>query len=229
MQDVAREMNLSETAFVVPQEDGFGLRWFTRSVEVDLCGHATLASAHVLWETGRVRDRSSIRFSTRSGVLVAYRRGGDVELDLPALPVADVPPIPGLEEALRAQPVRVARNKSVIVAEMTSEADVRRLRPDFTAMLTLPALGVIATARAEAQVFDFVSRYFGPADGIDEDPVTGAAHCSLGPYWAGALRKTELRAYQASERGGALRVRVTPDRVFLLGGAVTVSRGELIV
>ena len=232
MQDVAAEMNLSETAFVVPREDGYDLRWFTPVVEVDLCGHATLASAHVLWETGHLGVDRSARFHTRSGVLTARqisRRDGDwIELDFPAFPAEAVTPPADLIEGLGAQPVSVslARNGQNYVVEMQSEAAVRRLQPDFGRFRRLK-MGVIATAPGDAPQVDFVSRYFGSAFGIDDDPVTGSAHCVLGPYWQKRLGKSEFIAHQISRRGGVLRIRVKDERTFIAGQAVTVLRGEL--
>lgn len=226
MKRVAREMNLSETAFLREQDDGYHLRWFTPAVEVDLCGHATLASAHVLWEDGRAPRDREIRFHTRSGLLTASREGDLIELDFPATPpsTCDVPP--GLFEALGAEGA-VYKSRFDYLVELASEAEVRRVRPNFSAMRSLPVRGVMVTAAGEGQ-YDVVSRFFGPGSGVDEDPVTGSAHCCLGPYWGKKLRKTTLRCYQASERGGELRVVVAGDRVKLQGSAVTVVRGELL-
>lgn len=229
MQGLAREMNLSETAFVAREADAFSLRWFTPTVEVDLCGHATLATAHVLWETGLLAAAAPGHFATKSGVLVARRRSDGVELDFPARPVQETEAPPGLEAALGARPIRVARNADALLAEFATVDEVRGLRPDFAAMRALPAWAIMVTAPGGATEHDFVSRFFAPAKGVDEDPVTGSAHCSLGPYWSARLGKTELSAFQVSARGGRLRVRVAGDRVFLVGRAVTVARGELLV
>jgi PhzF family phenazine biosynthesis protein len=229
MQAVAGQMNLSETAFLHPEGDGHRLRWFTPTVEVDLCGHATLASAHVLWETGRLAADAPARFPSRSGLLTARRRDGRIELDFPACPPAPAAPPEGLAEALGAVVVSAGRNRMDWLAEVESEAVLRGLRPDFVRLAALPVRGVIVTARSEGPAFDFVSRFFAPASGVAEDPVTGSAHCCLGPFWAGRLGKTELRAYQASARGGEVNVRVAGERVFLGGQAVTVLRGELAV
>lgn len=232
MQLVAREMNLSETAFVVPEEDAFRLRWFTPTVEVDLCGHATLAAAHALWETGRLEGTAVARFLTRSGELTARRPdGGDpaILLDFPATPPEPSGPIEGLAEALGAEPVRLGRSRFDVLAELESDQVVRALRPDLRRLASVEARGVIVTARSDDRRFDFVSRFFAPATGVDEDPVTGSAHCCLAPFWASRLGQAELRAYQASERGGELVVRTRDDRVELLGRAITVMRGELIV
>ncbi len=231
MKDVAREMNLSETAFLHPSEDGFSLRWLTPLVEVDLCGHATLASAHFLWEQGVVRPDRPARFHTRSGLLTASRGDdGWITLDFPAKPptrAAQRPEYEALEEALGA-PIRSAWiNAFDMLVEFEAEPDVRGLRPDFARLKRFAVRGVIATSRASGPPYDFVSRFFAPASGIDEDPVTGSAHCFLGPFWADRLDKTDLLAFQASDRGGVVRVSVRGDRVLLGGQAVTVLRAEL--
>lgn len=228
MQDVAREMNLSETAFLLRRADGFELRWFTPAVEVELCGHATLASAHVLWEQGHLKPREQARFHTHSGLLTANRRGEWIELDFPAEPEGEVATPPGLPEALGIEPAYVGKNRFDYLVAVDSETTVRRLTPDFTLMRKVVARGVIVTSRAASPGFDFVSRFFAPLSGIDEDPVTGSAHCCLGPFWQSRLRKRELVGYQASARGGLVRVRVGEDRVFLTGQAVTVFRAELL-
>jgi predicted PhzF superfamily epimerase YddE/YHI9 len=234
MQLVAREMNLAETAFVVPRTHGpreFDLRWFTPAVEVDLCGHATLAAAHVLWEDKHVPRDERISFHTRSGVLSASPAGdGWIELDFPATPAEPCDPPPGLVEALGARPVNaVARSRFDYLLELASEAAVRALRPDFAHLAAIEARGVIVTAPAErGGRFDFISRFFAPRVGVNEDPVTGSAHCALGPWWCERLGKSELLAYQASERGGVVRVVVGGDRVLFGGEAVTVLRGELL-
>jgi PhzF family phenazine biosynthesis protein len=234
MQQVAAEMNLSETAFVRPAGSGddaaFGLRWFTPAVEVELCGHATLASAHVLWSEGRVPAGRPIRFQTLSGELCANDRDGTIELDFPATPPATADPPAGLLEALgeSARTVRwVGRSRFDDLLELASEAAVRGLDPDFGRLRQVSTRGVIATAVSDADGFDYVSRFFAPAVGIDEDPVTGSAHCALGPYWAGRLGRADLTGFQASRRGGVVRTRAAGDRVLLGGQAVTVLRGEL--
>jgi PhzF family phenazine biosynthesis protein len=226
MQDVAREMNLSETAFVHPQGDGFRLRWFTPAVEVDLCGHATLASAHVLWETEQLQADQPARFHTRSGLLTASRRDDWIELDFPANPPEEAPPPPGLLEALAISPRYVGRSRFDYLVEVDSEDAVKKVRPDFRALRSVATRGVIVTSRATSQGYDFVSRFFAPAAGVDEDPVTGSAHCCLGPYWQMHLGKTYFVAHQASRRGGLLRVRVEGPRVVLGGKAVTILRGQ---
>jgi PhzF family phenazine biosynthesis protein len=228
MQAVAREMNLSETAFLVWESDGFRLRWFTPAVEVNLCGHATLASAHVLWDEAFVPPDLPLRFHTRSGLLTAERKGEWIELDFPARPASPAETPAGLAEALGAQPVYVGRNVDDLVVLLDSEAAVRGLRPSFGALLKLRVRGVTVTAAATTPGYDFVSRFFAPAVGVDEDPVTGSAHCCLAPFWGKRLGRDEMVGYQASARGGAVRVRLAGDRVILGGQAVTVARGELL-
>lgn len=231
MQAVAREMNLSETAFATPRADGAGvhdLRWFTPTVEVDLCGHATLATAHVLWETGRLAPTDEVRFETRSGTLTATRRDDWIELDFPAIPEERAEPPDGLVEALGVMPAYVGKGRFDYLVEVPSEDDVRTVQPDFTLLGRLPVRGVIVTSRSATDEFDFVSRFFAPGAGIPEDPVTGSAHCCLAPYWSRRLRKDSLLAHQVSSRGGVVRVRLDGDRVRLGGQAVTVWRGELM-
>lgn len=232
MQAVAAEMNLAETAFLRPRARGeFDLRWFTPLVEVDLCGHATLASAHRLWEEG-VAGEGAIRFHTRSGILTASRAGAEIELDFPSEPPRESPPPPGLAEALGAPFVGTGVNAlGDLVVEMPDERSVRNLEPDFALLERIPARGVVATAVAERPTesgYDFVSRFFAPRVGIDEDPVTGSAHCALAPFWAGRLGRDELVGWQASARGGIVRTRLDGDRVVLGGRAVTVWKGELL-
>jgi predicted PhzF superfamily epimerase YddE/YHI9 len=236
MQRVAQEMNLSETAFLTPQGSDFQLRWFTPTVEVDLCGHATLAAAHVLWETGYLYPGEEARFHTRSGLLTAQRLEDWIELDFPALVVEEASPPPALLEAVGVEPVFVGRNRFDYLVEVAHERAVREAMPDFRALGEIEARGVMITGRrdgvdtvngGEAPI-DFVSRYFAPAAGITEDPVTGSAHCALGPYWAEKLGKTTLVGFQASSRGGIVRVTVEGDRVRLGGRAVTVLRGEFV-
>jgi predicted PhzF superfamily epimerase YddE/YHI9 len=229
MQSVAQEMNLSETAFVHPEGDAFRLRWFTPAVEVELCGHATLATAHVLWETGRLAPGAAARFNTASGLLTAEQRGAWIELDFPAKPAlaVDDPP-PGLASALGAEPGFIGKSRFDYFLELATVDAVRSLAPDFTRLRSQPVRGVIVTARGDGAPYDFVSRFFAPGSGIDEDPVTGSAHCTLAPYWAGKLGKDEMLAYQASARGGVVRVRLAGDRVKLGGQAVTVLAGKLL-
>ena len=227
MLEVASEMNLAETAFLVPQRDGYDLRWFTPTVEVDLCGHATLASAHVLWEDGHLQPNAQARFHTKSGLLTADRRDAWIELDFPATPAAPADAPPGLIEALGASAQFVGRSKFDYLVELQDEATVRKLDPDLAAIGRVNARGVIVTSRAGQGKYDFVSRFFAPQSGVPEDPVTGSAHCALAPYWSAKLGKNELMAFQASTRGGELRLRLEGDRVRLGGQAVTVLRGEL--
>jgi PhzF family phenazine biosynthesis protein len=228
MQRVAREMNLSETAFLEKRDDGFTLRWFTPTTEVALCGHATLASAHVLWEEGHLAPAQQARFHTKSGLLTGDRAGEWIELDFPAKREEPAPMPAGLAEALGAAPKYVGRNQFDYLVEVDSEETVRSLNPNHTALAALPVRGVIVTSRADSAGHDFVSRFFAPGSGVAEDPVTGSAHCALGPFWAARLGKSELVGYQASARGGVVRVRVAGDRVKLGGKAVTVLRGELL-
>jgi PhzF family phenazine biosynthesis protein len=227
MAQVAAEMNLSETAFLLPEGDGYRLRWFTPAVEVDLCGHATLASAQVLWQTGRFAAGRPIRFHTRSGLLTAESQGGWIELDFPALRTRPCAAPPGLIESLGAQPVFVGSYGMDYLCEVSSESALRGLAPDFARLRAVQTRGVIVTSRSAEPQFDFVSRFFAPAAGVNEDPVTGSAHCALAPYWAEKLGKTTLVAYQASRRGGTVRVRVEGDRVRLGGQTIMVVRGEL--
>ena len=228
MQNVARKMNLSETAFLWRLEDGFSLRWFTPAVEVELCGHATLASAHILWETRTLSRRHEARFHTLSGLLTATRGGDGIEMNFPATPEDPAAVLPELINSLGVEPRYVGRSIFDYLVEVGSEDEVKNLKPDFVLLREIPIRGVMVTSRASSQGFDFVSRFFAPRVGVDEDPVTGSAHCCLGPFWADKLGKDEMVAYQASARGGTLRVRVDGDRVYIGGRAVTVLRGELL-
>jgi predicted PhzF superfamily epimerase YddE/YHI9 len=227
MQRVAAEMNLSETAFLVPRPDGFDLRWFTPAVEVDLCGHATLASAHALWQGGFLAGDAQARFYTKSGLLTATPVGDWIELDFPATIAEPAEPPAGLLEALGAHARYVGKSRFDYLVEVADESVVRALRPDHARLRTLPVRGVIVTSLATTAGFDFVSRFFAPGSGIDEDPVTGSAHCCLTPYWSRKLGRTSFTARQVSARGGTLRVELAGDRVTLRGQAVTVLRGEL--
>jgi PhzF family phenazine biosynthesis protein len=228
MQMVAREMNLSETAFLHPEDGGWRLRWFTPVVEVALCGHATLASAHVLWEIGQLAPSATARFYTESGLLTAERNGSGIELNFPAKIAVPTEPPAGLAEAVGVKPLAVCRSEFDYLIEVDSAKTLRAMKPDFSRLGELPVRGVIVTARSDQTEFDFVSRFFAPASGVNEDPVTGSAHCTLGPFWQERLSKSDFRAYQASERGGVVKVRVAGGRVFLGGNAVTVLRGELL-
>lgn len=228
MQAIAAELNLSETAFVVPMARAFGLRWFTPKCEVDLCGHATLATAHVLWQEGLAPVDVGLQFRTRSGVLAAVRRGDRIELDFPARPAVVGKPPKGLAKVLGVTPKLVAHSAEDLLVELGSEREVRELQPDLVALAALPVRGVVVTAASASRRWDFVSRFFAPAVGVPEDPVTGSAHCVLGPWWSARLGKLVLTGYQASVRGGEVEVEVVGDRVLLRGQAVTVVRGELI-
>jgi PhzF family phenazine biosynthesis protein len=230
MRNVAREMNLSETAFVrrLDGTEELELRWLTPAVEVDLCGHATLAAAHVLWEAGWLQSAEAARFRTRSGLLSATRQqGGWIAMDFPAkAPEAAAAPA-GLAGALGVEPIYVGLNRMDYLLEVESETVLRRIEPDFRALKAVQTRGVIVTSRSDSPGYDFVSRFFAPAVGVDEDPVTGSAHCCLGPYWAAKTAKSDLVSFQASARGGVVRVGVRGERVRLGGQAVTVVRGQI--
>lgn len=228
MQSVAKEMNLSETAFLVREGEVFRLRWFTPGAEVALCGHATLASAHWLWESGTAPSGQPIAFETKSGRLLAMQSGRWIGLDFPAKPPTEAEAPPALARALGATPVAFGVSQFDALAELASQEVVEQLAPDIGAIAALPYRGVIATARATSPGFDFVSRFFAPKVGVSEDPVTGSAHCVLGPYWKARLGKDDFLAYQASTRGGVVKVGVRGDRVLLGGQAVTVWKGELL-
>jgi PhzF family phenazine biosynthesis protein len=233
MRAVAAEMNLSETAFLRKRSpNDFDLRWFTPSVEVDLCGHATLASAHILWEIAQIASALQIRFHTRSGILTAdQRQGGWIELNFPAKREQAAPAPENLERALGAVPRYVGKNQMDYLILLDSERALRALRPDFRLLASIRARGIIVTALPDSSdsPFDFLSRFFAPASGIDEDPVTGSAHCCLAPFWSKRLNKTSFTTQQASPRGGTLRVSLAEgDRVLLLGRAITTLRGELL-
>lgn len=226
MQAVAAEMNLSETAFLCPTAGRWALRWFTPTVEVDLCGHATLAAAHVLWELGRSDPGQPLEFQTKSGLLSVVRQGDGMWMDFPALPVTAATPPADVAQVLGAEPVWIGSNGMDLFVELADEAVVRTVCPDFVRLARYAFRGVIVTAPGSAGC-DFVSRFFAPASGIPEDPVTGSAHCGLGPYWADRIGRSDLVGFQASTRGGIVRVRVRGDRVLLGGQALTVLRGHL--
>jgi len=227
MQAMASEINFSETAFLDRKDGGYNLRWFTPVLEVDLCGYATLASAHILFEREYMKRQEQAQFYTRSGLLTAKRKGELIELDFPRQPPTSTSPPDGLIESLGVAPRFVGKNELYHIVEVDSEAIVRNLKPDFRRLASVPINGVAVTAKASTPGFDFVSRFFAPRVGVDEDPVTGSAHCCLGPFWEDRLHKSEFIAYQASARGGVIHVRVGTDRVFLGGKAVTVLQGEL--
>lgn len=228
MQAVANEMQLSETAFLSPASDGYHLRWFTPATEVDLCGHATLAAAHALWESGRLAPGRQARFHTRSGLLTADQEGEWIVLDFPATPPESCPVPAGLVEGFGATPIWVGRSPWDVVARFEDPAVVRNLVPDLSQIAQIPARGVIVTAPGDREGIDFISRWFGPQIDVPEDPVTGSAHCALGPFWGDRLGKTAMVAEQASRRGGIVRVELQGDRVRLGGKAVTVLRGGLL-
>ena len=229
LQNVAMEMNLSETAFFVPNANGFDLRWFTPKAEVDLCGHATIASAVALAQLGQLPDGSRVAFSTRSGVLGAERQGSRIVLDFPALIARKCEPPPGLLESLQVAGKCVGKSKFDFLIEVSSESALREIKPDFKLLASVECRGVIVTAPGNDPQFDFVSRFFAPAVGVDEDPVTGSAHCLLAPYWGARLGKSKMVAYQASARGGIVHVEVRGERVMLGGEGVIFATGELTI
>jgi PhzF family phenazine biosynthesis protein len=228
MQQVAQEMNLSETAFVYIGKDGYNLRWFTPTTEVDLCGHATLATAFVLWEVNYLTRNEVARFHTKSGLLTASLKENWIELDFPSEPAQELTPPQELIQALQIKPLYTGKNRFDYLVEVESEDVVRSIQPDFGLLVKVPARGVIVTSRSSQKEYDFISRFFGPAAGVNEDPVTGSAHCCLGPYWQQKLSKDTFTAFQASARGGLVKLRVVNDRVKLIGQAVIVMRGELV-
>ncbi len=229
MQAVAAEMNLSETAFVRKTDNGLQLRWFTPTVEVDLCGHATLATIHALTTAGLVSSSEPIQFQTRSGTLTCQRRGALIELNFPALPAEETAHDARLLEAMGiTAPVYFGKNRFDAIVVVSSPAEVRSVQPDFRRLGHLPYRGVIVTAQSDDPRYDFESRFFAPAVGVDEDPVCGSAHCCLTPFWSQRLQKTKLTAWQASARGGHLQLRLEGDRVVLGGEAVVVWQGELM-
>ena len=234
-QSVAAEMNLSETAFIEGADSGFGLRWFTPAAEVDLCGHATLAAAHVLWETNRVQADRPIVFQSRSGPLTAVRSGSNIQLDFPATPTEPCPAPNDLAEALGLEPGAIEgchRSRFDLVVELASDRAVGELAPNFAKLAEVDIRGVIVTSEARSAEFadvDFVSRFFAPRFGVNEDPVTGSAHCSLGPFWKDRLGKSRFVGRQLSARGGTVLVELIGDRALLSGSAVTVFVGELQV
>ncbi|HEX8372698.1 MAG TPA: PhzF family phenazine biosynthesis protein [Chthoniobacterales bacterium] len=229
MQLLAREMNLAETSFLHPIEAGWSLRWLTPTVEVALCGHATLAAAFVLWQTGVLAKSEPARFLTLSGWLTCRWTGEAIEMDFPVQPVTPCPVPTGLTEALGCEVLAVAKGETDYLVEVAGEGVLRSLRPDLRWLAANVKRGWIVTCRSESPEYDFISRFFAPAAGVDEDPVTGSAHCTLGPYWQAKLGRDTFTAYQASARGGVVKVNVRGDRVFLTGKAVMISRVELLV
>ncbi len=229
LREVGAEMNLAETAFLWPDGDSYNLRWFTPTVEVDLCGHATLAAAHVLWETGRLDAAATARFNTRSGLLTARRVSNKIELDFPAERDTEGECPVGLREALGADVRYTGQNRFDLITEVQDAGTLRNLHPDFRRLREISVRGVIVTCRSDLPDYSFISRFFAPAAGIDEDPVTGSAHCCLGPFWQLRLGRSEMSGYQASRRGGVVGVRMEGESVVLSGQAVTVLKGELMV
>lgn len=227
MQSVAMEMNLSETAFLTPEADGFRLRWFTPTVEVDLCGHATLASAHVLWESSYVSSDKPIKFFTRSGILSAEKKEGWIYLDFPTSKIEAVDEQEALSDALGIRVIKTVKTDFDLLAEIEGTDRLASLKPDMIKLSSFPTRGIIVTSRSNGQPFDFVSRFFAPNAGVIEDPVTGSAHCALAPYWSNLLGKDHFMAFQSSARGGDLKVELHGSRVYIGGQAVTVFQGQL--
>jgi PhzF family phenazine biosynthesis protein len=236
MQALAAEMNLSETAFVRPCDGRAGaeptdleleLRWFTPENEVELCGHATLASAHALWEEGVLTPAAAARFHTKSGLLTCRRQGALITMDFPREPLSAAPPPAGLLQALGVTATWTGKNRLHFTVEVSDAAVVRGLSPDFARLRAVDVRAVAVTAPSDEADVDFVSRFFAPREGIDEDPVTGSAHSGLGEHWGARLGKTRLRARQVSARAGLVDVELSEARVALSGSAVTVFRGEL--
>jgi PhzF family phenazine biosynthesis protein len=229
MQQVAAELKYSETAFLFPEAEKWNLRWFTPTKEVELCGHATLAAAFVLWEIGNVLKGTPITFTTLSGPLVAEQEEDWISMDFPKEPAVSTMPVPGLGRALGVEPLYTGRNRFDILVELPLADDVCNLEPDMEALAAIRTRGIIVTAASDLPHFDFVSRFFAPAAGVPEDPVTGSAHCCLAPYWGEKLNKTELVGFQCSPRGGSVRMTLAGDRVLLKGHAVHVLSGKLLV
>jgi len=231
MQSVASEMNLSETAFISSRNEinEFDLRWFTPTIEVDLCGHATLASAHILFESKVIKRNLPIVFHTRSGELITRCNNGLIEMDFPAQTASPVGEPPELTTALALSPVYIGKNQDDLLVILDTETQVRECQPNFKLLSTLPVRGIIVSARADDERYDFVSRFFAPAAGIDEDPVTGSAHCCLAPYWQQQTGKSQMLGLQVSKRSGEVSVRIKENRIFLAGQAITILKGELYV
>ncbi len=227
MQSVAAEINLAETAFVHVRQGGYALRWFTPQIEVNLCGHATLAAAHVLWEDGQVAAREPIRFTTNSGIITTQRVDDEIQMNFPAETPTLCTPQDTLNLALGAKPIETLRCQSDYLVVLQSEQAVQQLQPDFHALRTIVARGIMVTARSESPDTDFVSRFFAPRIGINEDSVTGSAHCVLTPYWSHKLAKQKLMARQLSARGGVLHLHLQHDRVMICGMARTIIKGTL--
>lgn len=229
MQSLASEMNLSETAFLLPEGEGWQLRWFTPTAEVDLCGHATLASAMVLFSIQPVLREKPLRFQTHSGELLARWVADAIELDFPVMAFNRIRVDSQIEDALGFLPVEAVRSGNYFLFEAANESLIRSAQPDMVALKKLPMLEVIITAKSESVEFDFISRFFAPQLGIDEDPVTGSAHCLLAPYWADKLGQTTLKALQASQRGGTLNLQLADDRVRITGKAIIIFEADLLI
>ncbi|HMR41894.1 MAG TPA: PhzF family phenazine biosynthesis protein [Ignavibacteria bacterium] len=232
MLGIAAEMNLSETAFVKKLNDreGFSLRWFTPRSEVELCGHATLSAAHILWQEKIIpSEDEAVFFTVFKGKLTAKKTDEGIELNFPVNIPAAAEPFAEFESALGAIPVNLSITDNHYLAEINSVEELINIKPDFKALEKLDKYGTIITTASDNENYDFVSRFFAPGKGIPEDPVTGSAHCVLTPYWSKKLNKTSLRAFQASERGGYLNVRLNDDRVLITGNAVTVLAGQLFI
>ncbi len=228
MQQVAMENNLSETAFLFPEKDGYNLRWFTPSVEVDLCGHATLATAHILYEQNILDQNQTANFYTKSGKLTANKQANKIELNFPSTMPTEQSVPDKLLEAFDVTATFVGKSRFDYFIEIASAETLRKLKPNFSILKELQVRGVIVTAQSDISKYDIISRFFAPGAGIDEDPVTGSAHCTLSPYWSTKLGKPKLKAYQASARGGELTIIHQDDRVLLLGEAITVMKIELL-
>lgn len=230
MQDLALEFGLSETAFVHPLESGWKLRWFTPKAEVRLCGHATVAAATALWARFPETLGPHLEFHTLSGRLQARRQQDQVELSFPARPPQVCPPPEGLLEGLGLSPTQISwcgRDADDYILLVGSESEITTLQPNFATLLSVETRGIMVTAKSENIERDFVSRFFAPKVGVNEDPVTGSAHCCLTPFWSERLKKTSLKAEQLSERGGKLSLKLQDERVLLRGSSYMLLQGEL--
>jgi predicted PhzF superfamily epimerase YddE/YHI9 len=228
MQSVAAELNVSETAFVYPANGAFHLRWFAPAAEVALCGHATVATSHILWSTGILKEGQDAEYDTLSGRLTATKEGSWVNLNFPSLVAEEMPAPDGLLEAVGVSALFVGRSRFDVLIEVESEDQVRGAKPDFAQLIKAPVRGTILTARSNSSEFDFVSRFFCPTVGVNEDPATGSSHCTLSPYWSAKLGRTNLTGRQLSRRGGVVKTTLLGSRVQLSGQAVTVMAGQLL-